>query len=314
MKPQTSRSEATMRALLIVNPVASRVTPAAERTARRELEEVATIEVVRTPSHGSATGIAARAADEGFEAVLVLGGDGTANEVLNGVGAALPIGLLPGGGTSVMPRNLGLPPSIPAAARRLAAALRDGTSRHVRVGRLNGRRFAFNAGIGLDAEVVRRVDTHQRTTRHRRPLDVIYARELAKLVARGAYSHPHITLSTDHITERVAFVIAVNLAPWSYIGPLPLDVAPTATADGGLDIVAPRRMYRRDVAGFAQRVLVDHRHAREHGDPRIAYWHDVATASVRCDTPFPVQVDGDYLEDLLDVLIDVDREGARYLI
>ena len=303
-----------MRALLIVNPVASRVTAAVEQTAVRELEETATIEVVRTTRHGEATQLAAAAADNGFDAVLVLGGDGTANEVLNGVGDALPIGLMPGGGTSVMPRNLGLPPSIPAAARRLAAALREGTSREVRVGRLNGHRFAFNAGVGLDAEVVRRVDTHQRTSKRRRPPDVVYARELAKVVARGTYSHPHITLTTDHITERVAFVIAVNLAPWSYIGPLPLDVAPTATADGGLDIVAPRRMYRRDLAGFAQRVLVDHRHARGHGDARIAYWHDVSAVSLRCDTPFPVQVDGDYLEDMLDVLIDMDRAGARYLI
>ncbi len=303
-----------MRVLLIVNPVASRVTAAVEQTAIRELEEAATVEVERTSRHADATRIAAEATGAGFDAVIVLGGDGTANEVLNGVGDDLPIGLLPGGGTSVMPRNLGLPPSIPAAARRLAAALRDGTTRHVRVGRLNGRRFAFNAGVGLDAEIIRRVDSHQRTAKHRRPPDAIYARELAKLVARGAYSHPHITLTTDHITERVAFVLAVNLAPWSYVGPLPLDLAPTASADGGLDVVAPRRMYRRDVAGFAQRVLIDHRHAREHGDARIAYWHDVAQVALRCDTPFPVQVDGDYLEDMLDVLIDIDRQGARYLI
>ena len=303
-----------MRALLIVNPVASRVNTAVERTAVRELEEAATVEVVRSGHPGGAAEIAAGAAAAGFDAVIVLGGDGTANEVLNGVGAALPIGLLPGGGTSVMPRNLGLPPSIPAAARRLAAALRDGTARSVRVGRLNGRRFAFNAGVGLDAEIVRRLDTHQRTAKRRRPPDAVYARELAKLVARGTYSHPRITLHTEHVTERVAFVLAVNLAPWSYIGPVPLDLAPQATADGGLDIVAPRRMYRRDVAGFAQRILVDHRHARKAGDARIAYWHDVSSASLRCDVPLPVQVDGDYLEEMLDVLIDVDREGARYLI
>ena len=112
----------------------------------------------------------------------------------------------------------------------------------------------------------------------------------------------------------MAYVIAVNLAPWSYIGPLPLDLAPEATADGGLDIVAPRRMYRRDVLGFAQRLIVDHRHARGSGDPRIAYWHDVSTVELRCDTPFPAQVDGDDFGDVLDALIDVDREGARYLI
>ncbi len=303
-----------MRALLIVNPVASRVNAVVERTARRELEAAAEIEVVRTTRPLGAADLARRAVDEAFDAVIVLGGDGTANEVLNGVGAALPIGLLPGGGTSVMPRNLGLPPSIPAAARRLASALAEGRERSVRVGRINGRRFAFNAGVGLDAEVVRRVDGRERTDKRRRSADVVYARELAKLVARGAYSQPRITVHADRQVDRVAFVVAVNLAPWSYIGPLPLDLAPSATADGGLDIVAPRRLYRRDVAGFVQRILVDHRHARGSGDPRIAYWHDIARIDLRCDEPFPTQVDGDYVGDVMDALIDVDPEGARYLL
>lgn len=303
-----------MRALLIVNPVASRVNSAVERTAQRELEESVTVEVVRTTRPLEAADLARKGVADGFEAVIVLGGDGTANEVLNGIGAAVPIGLLPGGGTSVMPRNLGLPPSIPAAARRLAVALREGTERHVRVGRINGRRFAFNAGVGLDAEVVRRVDGRERTAKRRRSPDVVYARELLKLVARGSFSHPHISLHAGGQTERVAFVLAVNLAPWSYIGAIPLDLAPSATADGGLDIVAPRRMYRRDVAGFAQRLLVDHRHARGTGDARVGYWHDVSTVELRCDFPFPAQADGDDLGDVMDVLIDVDREGARYLI
>jgi len=303
-----------MRVLLIVNPVASRVNAAVERTAQRELETAAEVEVVRTTRPMEASELAARGAADGFDAVIVLAGDGTANEVLNGVGADIPIGLLPGGGTSVMPRNLGLPPSIPAAARRLAAALAAGRERSVRVGRINGRRFAFNAGVGLDAEVVRRVDSRERTAKRRRSPDVVFARELAKLVARGAYSHPHVTLHIGNQSERVAFVVAVNLAPWSYIGPLPLDLAPTATADGGLDIVAPRRLYRRDVAGFAQRILVDHRHARGTGDPRIAYWHDVAAVELRCDFPFPAQADGDLLGEVMDVLIEVDPEGARYLI
>jgi diacylglycerol kinase family enzyme len=303
-----------MRALLIVNPVASRVSSAAERTARRELETAAEIEVARTTRPGEASELAAKGVAEGFDAIIVLAGDGTANEVLNGVGAEAPIGLLPGGGTSVMPRNLGLPPSIPAAARRLAEALREGRERAVGVGRINGRRFAFNAGVGLDAAVVRRVDGRERTERRRRSPDAAYARELAKLVARGAYSQPRVSLHVGRQVERVAFVVAVNLAPWSYIGPLPLDLAPTATADGGLDLVAPRRMHRRDVLGFAQRLLIDQRHARGSGDARIGYWHDVATAELRCDVPFPAQADGDDLGDVMDVLLDVDPVGARYLL
>lgn len=303
-----------MRVLLIVNPVASRVNSAVERTAQRELESAAVVEVVRTKHRHDATDIAASGVADGFAAIIVLGGDGTANEVLNGVGADAPIGLLPGGGTSVMARNLGLPPSIPAAARRLAIALKEGRERTVNVGYINGRRFAFNAGIGLDAAVVRRVDGQERTAKRRRSPDTAYARELLKMVARGSFSHPHISLQVGQHMERVAFVLAVNIAPWSYIGPVPLDLAPTATADGGLDIVAPRRLYRRDVAGFAQRLLIDQRHAKGDGDPRVAYWHDITSAKLRCDYPFPAQADGDDLGDVMDVLIGVERRGARYLI
>lgn len=303
------------RTLLIVNPIASRVNPAAERTVVRELESATTIEVARTGHPGHGVELAERAVQEGFDAICVLAGDGTANEVLNGAGDALPIGVLPAGGTSVLARNLGLPPSVPAAARRLAHAIAEGHERRIRVGRLNGRRFAFNAGIGLDAEIVRRVDGRQRTDRGaRRSPDAAYARELLRAVARGRYSQPAMTVYVGGQSERVAFVIVGNLAPWTYVGPLPLDLVPTASADGGLDIVAPRRMFRRDVAGFAQRLLIDHRHAHGRGDPRIAYWHDVPLAELRCDHAVPAQVDGDDIGDVLDVLLDIDPVGARYLI
>ena len=303
------------RTLLIVNPIASRVNPAAERTVVRELERTTTIEVVRTERPGHARSLATIGLHDGFDAICVLAGDGTANEVLNGIGDEIPIGILPAGGTSVLARNLGLPPSVPAAARRLAEAIPAGRERRIRVSRLNGRRFAFNAGVGLDAEIVRRVDGRQRTDRgSRRSPDAAYARELLRAVARGRYSQPAITLYIGSQRERVAFVIAANLAPWTYVGPLPLDILPTASADGGLDIIAPRRMYRRDIAGFAQRLLIDHHHTRGRGDPRIAYWHDVPTAELRCDEPFPAQVDGDDIGDVLDVLLDSDPIGARFLI
>lgn len=303
------------RTLLIVNPIASRVNPAAERTVVRELESSTVIEVVRTGHPGHGVDLAGRAVAEGFDAICVLAGDGTANEVLNGAGDALPIGVLPAGGTSVLARNLGLPPSVPAAARRLAHAIAEGNERRIRVGRLNGRRFAFNAGVGLDAEIVRRVDGRQRTDRGvRRSPDAAYARELLRAVARSRFSQPAMSVYVGGQSERVAFVIVANLAPWSYVGPLPLDLIPTASADGGLDIVAPRRMFRRDIAGFAQRLLIDHRHTHGRGDPRIAYWHDVPSAELRCDHPFPAQVDGDDIGDVLDVLLDIDPVGARYLI
>ena len=88
------------------------------------------------------------------EAIYVFSGDGTYNEVINGLRADIPVGFVPGGGTSVLPRALGLPRDPTRAAARIA----QGTPRRISLGRINGRMFAFNAGIGFDAELVRRVD------------------------------------------------------------------------------------------------------------------------------------------------------------
>ena len=96
------------RAVLIVNPYSTKVT--GDRIARveatlREQVELRT-EFTRAPGH--ATELAADAAAKA-DAIVVFAGDGTYNEALNGADGALPFGFLPGGGTSVFPRALGLP-------------------------------------------------------------------------------------------------------------------------------------------------------------------------------------------------------------
>ncbi len=70
----------------------------------------------------------------------------------------MPFGFLPGGGTSVLPRALGLPRDPIAAARAVAAALAEGRTRRISLGAVAGRRFCFSAGIGFDAEAVRRLN------------------------------------------------------------------------------------------------------------------------------------------------------------
>ena len=101
--------------------------------------------------------------------MVAFSGDGGFNEVLNGVQDGVPLGFLPGGGTNVLPRALGLPRNPVAAARRVAEALEQGRRRRISLGRVNGRRFSFSAGIGLDAELVRRVDALGRRDDGRRP-------------------------------------------------------------------------------------------------------------------------------------------------
>jgi diacylglycerol kinase family enzyme len=139
-----------MSALLIVNPFATGVDE--HRLAAVQAVLPSGFETVLTTAPGEATAIARDAG--GVDAIYVFGGDGTYNEVLNGAGADVRLGCVPGGGTSVLPRALGLPRDAVGAARRIA----KGRERRIGLGRVNGRRFGFSAGIGLDAELVRRVD------------------------------------------------------------------------------------------------------------------------------------------------------------
>lgn len=111
------------------------------------------------------------------EAIYVFSGDGGFNEALNGSDGRAPLGFVPGGGTSVLPRALGLPRDPVEAARRLA----QGRTRRISLGRVNGRRFGFAAGIGLDAELLRRAG---RTRRGRRRGDLGTAWAALRLLVR----------------------------------------------------------------------------------------------------------------------------------
>src|SRR5215211_4378611 len=141
-----------MEVVLIVNPFASAVTEARVREVEAELGRVASLRTLLTerPWHGAelAAGVS------GVDALVVYSGDGGFNEVLNGAGGEVPLGFLPGGGTNVLPRALGLPRNAAAAARRVAEALQEGRTRTISLGRVNGRRFSFSAGVGLDAELI----------------------------------------------------------------------------------------------------------------------------------------------------------------
>src|SRR4051812_2910063 len=133
------------------------------------------------PRH--ATELVTSACRNGADVLVVYSGDGGFNEALNGLEGDVPIGFLPGGGTSVLPRALGLPHDPVAAAAHLANAIREGRTRRITVGRVNGRRFAFSAGVGLDAEAVRRVDELGRKEDGKRPGDLAFAMAVVRALA-----------------------------------------------------------------------------------------------------------------------------------
>src|ERR687888_1965862 len=150
------------RAVLIVNPFASRVDDEAVAGVERALMQAAYVRTIRTERPRHAVELAREAGEA--DALVVFSGDGGFNEALNGVERNdLPLGFVPGGGTSVLPRALGLPRDPLEAAERIADALAHDRVRRISTGRVNGRRFTFSAGLGLDAEAVRRIDARGRS-------------------------------------------------------------------------------------------------------------------------------------------------------
>ena len=159
--------------VLIVNPFASGVDE--RRLAAVQKALPSGTETVLTTARGEATELA-RDWSPRAEAIYVFSGDGTYNEVINGIEADVPVGFVPGGGTSVLPRALGFPRDPVRSATRIT----NGRPRRISLGSLNGRRFAFNAGIGFDAELVRRVDELGRRPDGKRPGDVRFALTVAR--------------------------------------------------------------------------------------------------------------------------------------
>jgi diacylglycerol kinase family enzyme len=289
-----------VRAVLIVNPFASGVSESRLAVVQQALP--AGTETVLTHAGGHATSLA-READGRVDSIYVFSGDGTYNEVLNAVGGTTPLGFIPGGGTSVLPRALGLPRDPAEAAARLAA----GRTRKIGLGRVNGRRFGFNAGIGFDAELVRQVDSLGRGDDGRRPGDLAFAWAAVRLVAqRRAHLEPTLELEGF---GRGALALVGNCSPYSYAGALALDPMPAASFDAGLDVIAPMHVRARDVPRLARLLVRGTDRARG-----VIAAHDLDRLVIRCDRPLPLQVDGEDLGDIETAVFEAERDAVTVLV
>jgi diacylglycerol kinase family enzyme len=291
------------RSVLIVNPYASKVTDERVLLVRDVLPGEP--EVHRTEHRGHATELARAAVAAGADAIYVFSGDGGFNEVLNGVDGTTPVGFLPGGGTSVLSRALGLPRDPVEAARRLGR----GELRRISVGRVNGRRFGFNAGIGFDAEIVRRVDALGRKADGRRPGDLAFAwTALRTVVARRARYDAVLELEG---LGRGAFAVIANCDPYTYAGRVALHVAPLARFELGLDVVAPRSVRARDLPRLVAQLVRGKGQVAADG---LIYAHDLDRLVIRCDVPLPLHVDGEDLGDVTEALVECEREAVTVFV
>jgi diacylglycerol kinase family enzyme len=294
-----------MRAVLIANPYATNVTPQRLAEVERELSRVAAVDVVQTERPRHATELVTEACGGGADAVVIFSGDGGFNEALNGLEGDVPIGFLPGGGTSVLSRALGLSSDPLAAAARVADALEHGRTRRITLGRVNGRRFAFAAGIGLDAEAVRRVDDLGRRDDGKRPGDLAFALAVVRaLAAHRMHMEPCLEVRG---LGRAACAFVANATPYTYAKNVPLPIAPDADFELGLDLVAPVRIRRRSLPRLAYTLLTGH------GRSGLLYAHDQDRFEIVCDEPMPLQADGEDLGDVGRAVFEAERGAVAVL-
>jgi len=289
---------------LIVNPFASAVDEHRIALVERELARLGDVATYLTERRGHATELARTVAGD-VDAIFVFSGDGGFNEAANGLGPdGPPLACIPGGGTSVFPRGLGIPRDPGAATRQLADAFEQGRTRRISLGRVNDRRFLFNAGLFFDAELVRRIEA--RRSLAGRPGDAAFIGTLMQLIAehRGRFD-PVLEIEG---AVRAAFVLVANTDPYTYIGAKPVHIAPAATLEGGLDLVAPTKVRPRDIPRLTSYVMT----GRGRPDSVVAL-HDLDRISVRCFRPLPLQADGEDLGDVGEAVFHAERGALTVL-
>ena len=285
-----------MLVALICNPHATRVS---ERRRAQVVGMLAAEHKLRTylTSHpGQATELTRRALDEGAELVVALGGDGTVNEVVNGLlGAGVPLGLAGGGKTNVFARGLGLPDDALRATARLLELLQAGTTRRVSLGSANGRAFTFGAGLGLDGAIVREVERRRRAKQLYG--DHVYvAAGLKTLFLNYDRERPHLKVHRAAGRPSLSgfFALVANGDPFTYLGRRPFRPTPQATWEGGLDVLVGQSMSTAAISR-ALTGMLSRRPRRSY--PKFPVLHDEERFVLESDVPLAFQLDGEYLGD-----------------
>ncbi len=287
-----------MRVLVVTNPQATATTERERDVLVNALGAQTQLEVAETANRGHAAALACRAMRNGTDVVVAFGGDGTVNEVVNGlltdgVHQRIPaLGVVPVGSTNVFARALGLPDTPIEATGLVLAALRSGARRAVSMGRVDDRWFVFAAGMGFDAAIVAGVERQRR--KGVKSTHLLYARVGVREFFASDRRRPklHVELPDGTRYDDIHFMVVTNTDPWTFVGRRALRPTPNTSFDTGLGLYARRRM------GAVGTLIGMARMAGR--NPRIGargalVIEDLDGLIVLADEPMPVQVDGEYL-------------------
>ncbi len=271
----------------------------------------------QTQYRGHAGKLAAASAADGYDLVVTFSGDGTVNEVVNGLmqvpepterPALAPI---PGGGANVFARTLGLPSDAGGAVQRILAAITSGERRKIGLGLAAGRYFTFSAGLGVDAEVIG--DMERQRAHGRRASVAAYLRTAIRRYYRTDRRRPALTLRVpgQSPVNGLFMGVVTNSSPWTYLGSHAVRPA-HADFSSGLDLFALRRLRTlTTLAALGQMMHSD--------NEQLPTGRDVVSASAlselafAADRPIAFHIDGEYLGETESVAFRFVPDALRVI-
>jgi len=320
IRSRTLRKPTKKRMLLIVNPYATTVSSRLKNLVVYALQGRYEVEAVDTEAQNHATEIGREVRDHGYDVVVAFGGDGTLNEVANGLaGTDVPVSVLPGGSTNVVCRTLGIPNDVVDATEHLLAMVDEWTPRKIDLGKADGRHFVFSCGSGIDATVVKRVDAHPRMKSMAGPYYFSWA---AVSAFYRAYLVNPVRMRAridGHEVEGVT-ALAQNSDPFTYFSNNPIRVCEGVSIDDGtLAVGVLKRAATRDMPTLIARLFSERKPAARHR--QIEHFPGIAEATLTSVSetkdgilrPFPVQVDGDYIGEKTELKLGV-KPGALTVV
>ncbi len=303
------------RVLIIVNPYASTVSDRLKKLVVYALRGTYDVTAIDTQARGHATELCREAAREGYDAVVAFGGDGTVNEAANGLaGSATALTCLPGGRTNVYCRVVGIPVDLVDATEQLLRLADDWHPRLVDLGYAGSRKFLFSAGVGLDASVVERVDSHPGLKT--RLGEWYYTAIALRMFHRRYIIHParlEAEADGEHLEGVSAFV--QNGPAYTYFGDRAIMIGDGARLDSG-DVCAAilKRANPIDLPTIAWRALSRRARLDRHRQMEVVANLRELRVRSRDERSLPLQVDGDYIGEVQEVEFGVIPQGLALVV
>lgn len=268
------------KALIIVNPAARRLPPRSRLEAAVDTLGARgwSVDVAHTQHPGHATELAQQASAGGYDVAIACGGDGTINEVVNGLaGSRTALAVIPGGTANVWAGEIGVPRDPVAAVRAVLA----GTTRHVDLGRVNGRSFLLMVGIGFDGQAIRALSPALK--RRLGAAAYVLAGVKEGLTFRG--QPVLLDMDGEQLVVNLLLLVVGNTRNYGGV----VNLTPRAYADDGLlDVCLFEGSTLRHMLLHLARGLT----GRHVGAPRVTY-RRVSRLEVSSDTRLWSQVDGE---------------------